>query len=94
MTSSEERIREEYNLIDWWTFIEAEQQSPAFQKIFAGFTKTLVACQSKIANTQTVGPVAVQMTLDITTPGTSFVRLLNGPTNDKWVNPWLSFLTK
>lgn len=32
MTSCEERIREEYNLIDWWTFIEAEQQSPAFQK--------------------------------------------------------------
>ncbi|NOV04562.1 hydroxysqualene dehydroxylase [Paenibacillus planticolens] len=94
MTSCEERIREEYNLIDWWTFIEAEQQSPAFQKIFAGFTKTLVACQSKIANTQTVGPVAAQMTLDITTPGTSFVRLLNGPTNDKWVNPWLSFLTE
>lgn len=92
MTSCDERIREEYNLIDWWTFIEAEQQSPAFQKIFAGFTKTLVACQSKIANTQTVGPVAAQMTLDITTPGSSFVRLLNGPTNDKWVNPWLAFL--
>jgi 15-cis-phytoene desaturase len=92
MTSCEERIREEYNLIDWWTFIEAEQQSPAFQKIFAGFTKTLVACQSKIANTQTVGPVAVQMTLDITTPGTSFVRLLNGPTNDKWIYPWLTYL--
>ncbi|WP_310226710.1 FAD-dependent oxidoreductase [Paenibacillus qinlingensis] len=92
MTSCDERIREEYNLIDWWEFIEAEQQSPAFQKIFAGFTKTLVACQSKIANTQTVGPVAVQMTLDITTPGTSFVRLLNGPTNDKWIYPWLTFL--
>ncbi|WP_236291089.1 hydroxysqualene dehydroxylase [Paenibacillus allorhizoplanae] len=92
MTSCDKRIREEYNLIDWWEFIEAEQQSPAFQKIFAGFTKTLVACQSKIANTQTVGPVAVQMTLDITTPGTSFVRLLNGPTNDKWIYPWLTFL--
>lgn len=92
MTSCDERIRQEYNLIDWWEFIEAEQQSPAFQKIFAGFTKTLVACQSKVANTQTVGPVAVQMTLDITTPGTSFVRLLNGPTNDKWIYPWLTFL--
>ncbi|TXK75173.1 FAD-dependent oxidoreductase [Paenibacillus sp. N3.4] len=92
MTSCEQRIQEEYNLIDWWNFIEADQQSVAFQKIFAGFTKTLVACQSKIANTQTVGPVAVQMTMDITTPGTSFVRLLNGPTNEKWIYPWLSFL--
>ncbi|RTE02857.1 phytoene dehydrogenase [Paenibacillus whitsoniae] len=92
MTSCDERIREEYNDIDWWTFIQAEQQSEAFQKIFAGFTKTLVACQSKVANTQTVGPVATQMTFDITTPGTSFVRLLNGPTNDKWIYPWLTFL--
>jgi 15-cis-phytoene desaturase len=92
MTSCDQRIQDEYNLIDWWTFIEAQEQSVAFQKIFAGFTKTLVACQSKIANTQTVGPVAVQMTLDITTPGTSFVRLLNGPTNDKWITPWLTYL--
>ncbi|MFD0693039.1 FAD-dependent oxidoreductase [Paenibacillus sp. GCM10027628] len=92
MTSCEQRIQEEYNLIDWWNFIEAQEQSEAFQKIFAGFTKTLVACQSKIANTQTVGPVAVQMTMDITTPGTSFVRLLNGPTNDRWIYPWLTYL--
>ncbi|MFC5450388.1 hydroxysqualene dehydroxylase [Paenibacillus aestuarii] len=92
MTSCEQRIQEEYNLIDWWTFIQAQEQSEAFQKIFAGFTKTLVACQSKVANTMTVGPVAVQMTLDITTPGTSFVRLLNGPTNDRWIYPWLTYL--
>ncbi|NOU67978.1 NAD(P)-binding protein [Paenibacillus sp. LMG 31461] len=92
MTSCEERIREEYETIDWWDFIEAEKQSPAFQNIFAGFTKTLVACQSKVASTQTVGPVAAQMTLNLSTPGTSFVRLLNGPTNDKWIYPWLTFL--
>ena len=48
MTSCDERIREEYNLIDWWNFIEADQQSPAFQKIFAGFTKTLLLVNPKL----------------------------------------------
>ncbi|WNR46299.1 hydroxysqualene dehydroxylase [Paenibacillus roseipurpureus] len=92
MTSCEERIREEYDGVDWWDFIHAKEQSQAFLKIFAGFTTTLVACQSKVASTQTVGPVAAQMTLDLTTPGTSFVRLLNGPTNDKWIYPWMTYL--
>lgn len=92
MTSCEDRIEKQYPLISWWEFIQAEEQSPAFQKVFANITKTLVACKSTKANTKTVGTVAAQMTLDLLTPGTSFVRILNGPTNDRWINPWLKFL--
>jgi 15-cis-phytoene desaturase len=39
-----------------------------------------------------VGSVGAQLTLDLITPGTSFVRLLNGPTSDKWIDPWMSYL--
>ncbi|WP_166244991.1 hydroxysqualene dehydroxylase [Paenibacillus turpanensis] len=92
MTSSDERIENEYQDIPWWEFIDADKYSPAFRNVFGNITKTLVACKSTRANTKTVGTVAAQMTMDILTPGTSFVRILNGPTNDRWINPWVSFL--
>jgi 15-cis-phytoene desaturase len=92
MTSCDERREEEYQRIAWWDFIEAAQHSPAFQKVFANITRTLVACKSTKANTKTVGTVAAQMTMDLLTPGTSFVRILNGPTNDRWIQPWLDYL--
>jgi 15-cis-phytoene desaturase len=94
MTSCEERKLSEYQDLDWWKFIEAQQQSPAFQRVFAGITRTLVAAKAKEANARTVGNVGAQLSLDMIRPGTSFVRLLNGPTNDKWIDPWLSYLTQ
>ncbi|MCM3782539.1 FAD-dependent oxidoreductase [Neobacillus mesonae] len=92
MTSCDERRENEYQDIPWWEFIEADKYSPAFRKVFGNITKTLVACKSTKANTKTVGTVAAQMTLDILTPGISFVRILDGPTNNRWIDSWVSYL--
>lgn len=92
MTSCDERRENEYQDVTWWDFIDADRYSPAFRNVFSNITKTLVACKSTRANTKTVGTVAAQMSLDLITPDSSFVRILNGPTNDRWIDPWVRYL--
>ncbi|MCZ8524046.1 MULTISPECIES: hydroxysqualene dehydroxylase [Paenibacillus] len=92
MTSCDERRVEEYQNTPWWSFIDAEEQSPNFQRVFAGMTRILVAAKAKEANTCTVGKVGAQIMLDMVRPGGSADRLLDGPTNEVWLHPWLSYL--
>jgi 15-cis-phytoene desaturase len=92
MTTSEERRLLEYQNISWWEFIEAEQQSEAYRTFFAAITRTLVAAKAMEANTKTIGDVAAQLFLDMATPGVANDRVLNGPTNDVWIGPWLDYL--
>lgn len=93
-TSCRERRMDEYEKIGWWEFIEAETQSPAYQKLLGhGFTRSLIAAKANAASTKTVGDMCVQVMFDMVTPGPSTDRVLNGPTNDVWINPWLEYLT-
>ncbi|MFZ1745261.1 MAG: FAD-dependent oxidoreductase, partial [Nitrospirales bacterium] len=94
MTSCEERRLHEYEKIDWWGFIGAGERSLEYQKFFAhGFTRSLVASQAQLASTYTVGNMHLQMLLDIADPTIpTSDRLLNGPTNDVWIQPWLDYL--
>ncbi|MCZ8521758.1 MULTISPECIES: hydroxysqualene dehydroxylase [Paenibacillus] len=93
MTSCRERWDGEYQLMDWWDFIEAEDRSRAYQNGFAGVVKALIACDPKKANAKTVGSVQAQLSLDLISPGRhSYVSLLDGPTNEVWINPWMEFL--
>ena len=94
MTSCQERRNDEYEKLDWWDFIEAETRSAAYQKFLGyGITRSLVAAKARLASTKTIGDVFVQLLFDIVKPGTSSDRLLNGPTNDVWIQPWLEYLT-
>jgi hypothetical protein len=57
-----------------------------------GITRSLVAAKAKTASTKTIGDIFVQLLFDIVTPGPSTDRVLNGPTNDVWINPWMEYL--
>ncbi|ASS75517.1 phytoene dehydrogenase [Tumebacillus algifaecis] len=92
ITSCHDRKVQEYEQIPWWGFIEAEQHSEAYQKLFTALTRTLVAAKAHEASTKTVGNVGAELILDMITPGMKNDRVLNGPTNDVWIDPWLSFL--
>jgi uncharacterized protein with NAD-binding domain and iron-sulfur cluster len=93
-TSCEERRLHEYEKIDWWEFIGAEERSEGYRKFFGhGLTRSLVASQAHLASTLTIGNIFLQLLFDIidpTIPTTD--RLLNGPTNDVWIEPWLDYL--
>jgi uncharacterized protein with NAD-binding domain and iron-sulfur cluster len=93
VTSCRERRDTEYEKIGWWEFIGAERRSLAYQKLLGhGITRSLVAAKAREASTKTIGNIFVQLLFDIVTPGPSTDRVLNGPTNDVWIDPWRKYL--
>jgi uncharacterized protein with NAD-binding domain and iron-sulfur cluster len=93
VTSCRERRDGDYEKMGWWEFIGAEQRSPAYQKLLGhGITRSLVAAKAHAASTKTIGNIFVQLLFDIVTPGPSTDRVLNGPTNDVWIDPWRRYL--
>ncbi len=94
LTSCQERRLAEYEKTAWWDFIEAGQMSSAYQKILAqGLTRSLVAMKAAVASTRTVGDILIQLILSSLTSGGQADRVLNGPTNDVWIDPWIQYLT-
>jgi uncharacterized protein with NAD-binding domain and iron-sulfur cluster len=92
-TSCRERRNADYEKIGWWDFIEAEHRSPAYQKLLGhGITRSLVAAKARDASTKTIGDIFIQLLFDIVAPGPSTDRVLNGPTNDVWIDPWRRYL--
>ena len=93
VTSCRERRMNEYEKIGWWDFIGAEQRSPDYQKLLGqSVTRSLVAAKARTASAKTIGNIFVQLLLDIVVPGPSTDRVLNGPTNDVWIHPWVDYL--
>jgi uncharacterized protein with NAD-binding domain and iron-sulfur cluster len=93
VTSCRERRDADYEKIGWWEFIGAEGRSLAYQKLLGhGITRSLVAAKAATASTKTIGNIFVQLLFDIVTPGPSTDRVLNGPTNDVWIDPWRTYL--
>ena len=93
VTSCRERRDSDYEKMGWWEFIGAETRSLAYQKLLGhGITRSLVAAKAREASTKTIGNIFVQLLFDIVTPGPSTDRVLNGPTNDVWIDPWRRYL--
>ena len=92
-TTCEGRLVNDYERLGWWEYVEADRFSENYKALFAvGFTRTLVAARAKTASTRVGGLILLQLIYGAITPGSSTDRLLNGPTNDVWINPWLSYL--
>lgn len=93
LTSCRERRRNEYERIGWWEFLDSDQHSTAYQTIFSkGLTRTLVAARAETASSKTGGNIFLQLMFDISRPGTSSDMVLNAPTNDAWIDPWVKYL--
>jgi geranylgeranyl pyrophosphate synthase/uncharacterized protein with NAD-binding domain and iron-sulfur cluster len=94
LTSCAERRIGQYERIGWWEFIDAETRSASFQKFLAtGFTRSLVAAKARKASARTVGDMFMQMMLTFLDPtAASTDRVLDGPTNLVWIDPWRSYL--
>jgi 15-cis-phytoene desaturase len=93
-TSCEQRYQEEYEQIAFWDFIDADARSENYRKYLGqGMTRSLVAMRAEESSTRTVGRILLQLIYGIIVPGRVFDRLLNGPTNDAWIDPWRAHLT-
>jgi uncharacterized protein with NAD-binding domain and iron-sulfur cluster len=92
-TSCTERRFAEYELIRWWDFIRAGSMSATYQSYLGqGLTRSLVAMRAEESSTRTVGYILLQLFYGLICPDRLFDRLLSGPTNDVWIDPWTSYL--
>jgi uncharacterized protein with NAD-binding domain and iron-sulfur cluster len=93
LTSCEERRYAEYEKVNWWDFIDAGSRPFSYQRFFgSAITRSLVAAKARRASTKTIGDIFTQLLFDLVQPGAAADRLLNGPTNDVWISPWLDHL--
>lgn len=95
MTSSTERRNEDYEGLGWWDYLDAGNKSFGegyVPLLVEGLTRTLVAAQAETASTKTGGNIFLQLIFNMVAPGVNTDRVLNSPTNDAWLNPWLDYL--
>ncbi|MFP4598668.1 MAG: FAD-dependent oxidoreductase [Persicimonas sp.] len=95
LTSCEERRVEEYDYLPWWDFIEADRMSEEYKAFLAvGLSRDLVAMKAEVSSTRTVAKIYVQLLLGMAAPWLDVNRILNGPTTEVWIDPWVSYLTQ
>ncbi|MES2512521.1 MAG: FAD-dependent oxidoreductase [Bacteroidota bacterium] len=94
MTSCSERYIDQYEQIGWWEYLRADDFSEAYRTLLVeGLTRSLVAAKAQSASTRTVGSIFLQLIYGMINPSSHITdRVLNKPTNDAWLNPWLSYL--
>jgi uncharacterized protein with NAD-binding domain and iron-sulfur cluster len=93
LTSCDERRYEQWDRQSWWVYIQAEQRSDAFKKFLAdGLTRTLVAARAREISARTGGLILAQLVFDLTRAGGRADRLLDAPTNEAWIDPWVAHL--
>jgi uncharacterized protein with NAD-binding domain and iron-sulfur cluster len=93
LTSCDERRYGQWEQQSWWEFVGAERRSLAFQKFLAdGLTRTLVAARAREISARTGGLILAQLLFDVTRAGGRADRVLDGPTNEAWIDPWVGHL--
>jgi uncharacterized protein with NAD-binding domain and iron-sulfur cluster len=93
LTSCDERRYEQWDLQSWWVYVRAEERSPAFRKFLAdGLTRTLVAARAREISARTGGLILAQLVFDLTRAGGRADRVLDAPSNEAWIEPWVAHL--
>jgi uncharacterized protein with NAD-binding domain and iron-sulfur cluster len=91
--SCQTRRLKEYEGQSWWDYIEAQTKSDQYRAVLArGLSQSLVAMRPDKASALTVGTMLVQILLNII-EGKAADRVLNAPTNEAWIDPWVKYLT-
>ncbi|MEC7524894.1 MAG: FAD-dependent oxidoreductase [Myxococcota bacterium] len=93
MTSSEERRFGELENVSWWDFVRASDMTLAYRRYLAtGLTRSLVAMKAEKGSARTIGVILVQLLQDLGDPNVTLDRVLDGPTNEVWIDPWRTHL--
>ena len=89
LSACEERRFEQYENQSWWEFSGAERRSEGYRKFLAdGLTRSLVAARAREMSARTGGYILLQLLQDMAKPRGQVDRVLKGPTNDMWIDPW------
>ena len=97
VTSSDERRLGQWDYVTWSDFIRADKMSEEYRRVFAdGLVLNLAATKSHEASTHSIGLISEALTWSIlgrgNEPGGSVDRLLDGPTSEQLIDPWVAHL--
>src|SRR5262249_50279870 len=93
LTSSDDRRLGEYDQMSWWTYLQGDDYSPKFQRQLRAVPRTMVAMEPRHGSAKTVGRISMQLSLDHASPGVITDCTLGGPTSDRWIDPWIAYLS-
>jgi uncharacterized protein with NAD-binding domain and iron-sulfur cluster len=97
VTSCDERRFGEWEHTSWWDFVKAEGKSEEYRKVIAaGLTRNVVAAKETVASARTIGNMGEAFVYNIMGRGNDgdLDRVLNKPTNEAWIDPWVVLLRK
>ncbi|MGH4028643.1 hydroxysqualene dehydroxylase [Actinomycetota bacterium Odt1-20B] len=95
LTSCDERRNDQWESTPWWDFTKAAKMSQDYQRILAiGVTRNIVATKAEEASTRTVGTLGEAFVFNLLGQGADGPpdRILNLPTNEAWIDPWVTHL--
>lgn len=95
LTSCDERRDDTWESTPWWEFVRAAEMSKDYQRILAiGVTRNIVATKAEEASTRTVGTLGEAFVFNLLGQGADGPpdRLLDAPTNEAWIDPWVTHL--
>ncbi len=95
LASCDERRYGQYEHQSWWAFSGADHRSRGYQQFLAdGLTRSLVAAKAREMSARTGGYTLIQLLQSFGPHPTDrgVDRVLDGPTNDVWIQPWLDHL--
>jgi uncharacterized protein with NAD-binding domain and iron-sulfur cluster len=93
MVSSNERRLAIHERQSFWDFLGGNAYSPVFQKYIAT-TRFMVAMDPKKGSARTVATKAIQILSDFFRNGSRTDGVLDGPTTERWLDPWHQALTR
>ncbi|WP_203337336.1 hydroxysqualene dehydroxylase [Nocardioides limicola] len=103
ITSCDERRLGQWEKMSWTQFTNADNFSPMYQQVLgSGLTKTLVAAKGEYASARTVALMGEHFIYALLGENNGYIRhesgygaadrLLDLPTNEAWIDPWLDYL--
>jgi uncharacterized protein with NAD-binding domain and iron-sulfur cluster len=89
VTKSDAQQRAQFEGITWWDYLDAGNKSRAFREMMTATTRLMVAAKATEASAYTIGKLALRTFSDALS---SVDRVLDGPTNEVWIDPWVQHL--
>jgi uncharacterized protein with NAD-binding domain and iron-sulfur cluster len=96
-TSCDERRYGQWEYVNWWDFLRAEKMSEEYRKQFAdGTTRNLAAAKPQEMSVNSTGLVGESFAYSWfgNRPDGPVDRVLNAPTNEAWIGPWVRHLRR
>ena len=75
--------------VTWWDYLDADNKSQTYRDLIAATTRLMVAAKAEEASAYTIGKLALRTFSDALA---SVDRVLKGPTNEVWIDPWVEHL--